>query len=85
MPVPGMQVRRLTAHAAVSAAHACDAARAVAAAYQAFTRARRMGALVLRNGVAGSLRIVRTVAAGVEMDLGLGGAHGAEQQGDGDK
>lgn len=83
MPVPAMQLGRLTAHAAMSAAHARDAARAVAAAYQAFTRARRVGALVPLDGVAGGLRIVRAVAAGVEMDLGLGGADGAEQQGDG--
>ena len=64
----------------MAAAHARDAARAVAAADQAFTWARRMGALVPLDGVAGGLRIVRAVAAGVEMDLGLGGAHGAEQQ-----
>jgi hypothetical protein len=61
-----MQVSRLTAHTAMPAAHACDAARAVAAAHQAFTQARRMGALVPLDGVASSLPIVRAVAAGVE-------------------
>jgi hypothetical protein len=61
-----MQVSRLTAHTAMPAAHACDAARAVAAADQAFTRAQRLGALVPLDGVAGGLRNARAVAAGVE-------------------
>jgi hypothetical protein len=67
VPVPGMQMSRSTAHAAVPAAFACDAARAVAAAHQAFTRARRVGAPVPLDGVAGSLRIVRAVAAGADL------------------
>jgi hypothetical protein len=61
-----MQVSRLTAHAAMPAVYACDAARAVAAADQAFTRAQRVDALVPLDGVAVSLRIAPAVAAGVE-------------------
>jgi hypothetical protein len=47
VPVPGMQMRRSTAHAAMPAAIACAAARAVAAAHQAGGRA---GAARWRSG-----------------------------------
>jgi hypothetical protein len=47
VPVPGMQMSRSTAHAAVPAAFAWDAARAVAAAHQAGGRA---GAAQWRSG-----------------------------------
>jgi hypothetical protein len=33
----------------------------------------------------GRMRIVRAIAAGIEMDLRLGGADGAEDQRDGDE
>ena len=62
----------------MAAAHARDAARAVAAAHQALARTRWMGAMLY--DVARCVRIVRAIAAGIEMDLGLGAAHGAESQ-----
>lgn len=70
-----------SAHAAMAAAHARDAARAVAATHEARThRAMR----TMRIDVAhGRMRIVRAIAAGIEMDLRLGGADGAEYERDG--
>ena len=62
----------------MAAAHARDAARAVAAAHQALAWTWRMGAML--DDVARGMRIVRAIAAGIEMDLGLGAAHGAESQ-----
>jgi hypothetical protein len=67
------------------AAKARKAARAVAAAHHALTRTRRMGALMPLDSVPGRLRIVRTIAAGIEVDLGLGSAQGAEGQRKGDE
>lgn len=60
--------------------HARDAAGAVAATHEALTRTRRMGAVLLLNGMARRLRIVRAVAARVEMDLGLGSTDRTENQ-----
>jgi len=67
------------------AAKARKAARAVAATHGTLAWTRRMGALVLLDGVAGRMRIVRAIAAGIEMDLGRGSAHGAEGQREGDE
>lgn len=71
--------------AAVAAAKACEAACAVAATHHALARARWMGALVALDSVARRVRIVWTVAAGIEIYLGLGSAHGAEGQREGDE
>ncbi len=62
------------------AAKARNAARAVATAHHALTRSRRMGALMPLDGVPGGLWIIRAIAAGIEVHLGLGSAHGAEGQ-----
>lgn len=64
----------------MATAHARDAARAVAATDQALTRARWMGAMLLLHHVARSLWIVRSIAAGIEMYLGLGGADGTKNE-----
>ena len=64
----------------MATAHARDAARAVAAANQALTRARWMGAMLLLDRMSCRLWIVRSIAAGIEMDLGLGGADGTEDE-----
>ena len=65
-------------------AHARNAARAVAATYQALTRAHcRMGAMLLLERMLRGTRVVRAIAAGIEIHLGLGGADGAEDQRDG--
>jgi hypothetical protein len=69
----------------MAAAHAGNAARTIAATDQALARAWRMGAVLLLHHMAGRVRIVRTIAAGIEMDLGLGGAHGTEHQRDGNE
>lgn len=75
-----LQAGELT-HAAVAAAHARDAARAVAATHEAWThRAMRTMGIDVAHG---RMRIVRAIAAGIEMDLRLGGADGAEYQRDG--
>jgi hypothetical protein len=78
-------IDELTTHAAVATAHAGNAARAVAATHEALARTYwRVGAMLL-DRVAGRTRIVRAIAAGIEMDLGLGGAQGAEHQCDGNE
>lgn len=65
----------------MAAAQARDAARAVAAAHDALMRARRpMDALVLLDGGLRRTRIFRAIAAGIEIDLGMGGTHGAENE-----
>lgn len=70
----------------MAAAHARDAARAVAATHQALTWAfRSMAAMLLHFNVAGGVRIVWAIAAGIEMDLGLGGADRAKHQCDCDE
>ena len=67
----------------MSTAHARNAAHAVAATHQTLTRAhRRMGAMLPLDVVLSRMRIVRAIAAGIEMNLGLGSAHGAEDQRD---
>lgn len=66
-------------------AHARNPARAVTATYQALARAHwRMDALRL-DVLPGRFRIVRAITTGIEMDLGLGGADGAENQRDCDE
>lgn len=64
----------------MATAHARNAARAVAAAYQALTRAGWMGTMLLLDRMSCRLWIVRAIAARIEMDLGLGGAHGTEDE-----
>ena len=65
----------------MATAHARNAARAVAATHKALTRAhRRLGALLLLDLVLRRLRIFRAIAAGIEIHLGVGRAHGAEDQ-----
>ena len=67
----------------MATAHARNAARAVAATHQALTRAHwRMGAMRLLDLVLSRMRIVRAIAAGIKINLGLGSAHGAEDQRD---
>lgn len=69
---------------AMAAAHARNAAGAVAATHQALTRAhRRLGALLLLDLVVRRLRIFRAVAARVKIHLGVGSAHCAKDQRDG--
>ena len=68
----------------VAAALARDAAGAIAATHDALTRPHvvaylRMGAVLL-DDVASCMRIVRAIAAGIEVHLGVGCAHGAEDQ-----
>lgn len=64
-------------HAAVSTAHARNAARTVAATHQALTG---MGAMLLVDLMPGRVRIVWTIAAGIEIHLGLGGTDRTEDQ-----
>ena len=65
----------------MAAAQARKAACAVAAAHDALMRACRcMDALVLLDGGLRRLRIFRAIAAGIEIHLGVGCAHGAEDQ-----
>jgi hypothetical protein len=67
----------------MATAHARNAARAVAATHQALTRAHRlMGAMLLLDVVLSRLRIFWAIAAGIEINLGVGCAHGAEDQRD---
>jgi hypothetical protein len=78
-------VTSTTCDTAMAAAEAGNAARAVAAPHGALTRTWRVRAIVLGDRMAGRLRIVRAIAAGVEMNLGGGSAHGAEGQREGDE
>ena len=64
----------------MATAHARDAARTVAAAYQALARTHWCMAAMVLDVMTGGMRIVRTGAARIEMDLRLGGAHGAENE-----
>jgi hypothetical protein len=82
-----MPRRPLTArHTPMATAHACNAARTVAATHQVQSRAhRRMGAMLPFDVVVGGPWIVRAIAAGIEIDLGLGSAHGADGQRDCEK
>jgi hypothetical protein len=76
-----VNTRLTTRDAAMSAAHACNAVCAVTAAHQALTRThRRMRAVLHAHAFLRRMRIVRAIAAGIEMHLGLGGAHGAEYE-----
>lgn len=71
-------------HAAMAAAHAGNTPAAVAAAHQLLARAQwRAHALVAIDVVPGGGRIDRAVAAGAEIDLGLGGADACNNQGAG--
>jgi hypothetical protein len=76
----GKMYFNLTAHAAMTAAHACNAMRTVAATHHALTRAHRRVAAMLWCIVTHCMRIVRASAARIEMDLGLRGAQRAENQ-----
>ena len=70
----------------MSTAHARNAAGTVAATHKALARAhRRMRAMRRLDVASGRFRIVRPIAAGIEMNLGLGGAEGAENQRDCDE